>query len=332
MDTASSDLFHFGSPTPSLIHSTPTRPQFSLPPDNTQTSDVKLSTSQQSNSSKRWNSGSSDGSRKNVRTDGRSSASSASYQDRNARISNAKRPIANAHTDNNTKTKRPPAHYRHSTMSAKSFASTLIETPALHQTMASFPQTLEVSVEDEEAEAGSYSPDEDLLHDDPHLGVRHGGGKSQPGASSTTRKTVSEMKRRFENDLQDASDQNTQQTFEMTKIPSLQGNLYTPRLVLKADTFDTPPTTLHPQPEQVLMDVTSSAANKKQAPKEDLQGLGLGITCLKQEVGSTSWQADMKRLETSISEAESIGAKNVAGKCIGKQRCFPRSDCVPKKG
>ncbi|KAJ9108850.1 hypothetical protein QFC21_000170 [Naganishia friedmannii] len=307
LDTPTSDLFDFGSPTPSLISSMPSRPQFSLPLGITQSSDAKFSTSQESSSSRRWNSGSSNGSRKNVRTDGRSSGSSALYEDRNTRLSSAKTAVANTHANNDTKIKRPPAHYRHSTISAKSFASTLIETPALYQNMVAFPQTLEVSVEDEEGEAGPDRPRGYPSGDGAQFGDKQGGGTVQAVSASTIGKSVSEMKQKFETATREDSVRSNQQSLEVTMRPSLRKNFYKPKLSLKAVSLETTRMLANPPEPQVSKDITGARSNAKREFQGDLRGLGLGIPCLNQDSGTgASWQADMQRLEMSISEAESI--------------------------
>ncbi|KAJ9125201.1 hypothetical protein QFC22_000155 [Naganishia vaughanmartiniae] len=202
-------------------------------------------------------------------------------------------------------------------MSAKSFASTLIETPALHQNMMSFPQMLEVNIEDEEGEARPSGIDGYAPPDGGRFENKQRGGKSYAASSSATGNSVSEIQRRYENTTQEIGVRGNQQSLETMRGPSLKKSLHAPTLAAKADAFEISRTSANPPEQQISNDITSLGSNAKQELKEGLQGLGLGLPYLNHSSDTgESWQADMKRLEMSISDAVSIGTSDMLSKGV----------------
>lgn len=195
-------------------------------------------------------------------------------------------------------------------MSATSFTSTLLETPALHQSMFSFPQTLEVSVEDEEGEAGNNGLEGYVSDDRARFDERD--GKGQAVSTSTTGKSVFEMKKRFEDTTQEVSVRGNQQSQGTVKRPSIRETPITPKLARKAETLEIQRTSVTSPEQRVSTTLANSELNTKQEHVEELRGLGLDLPRLAHddEIGS-SWQADMPRLEVRHSEPARNVERNV---------------------
>ncbi|KAJ9104793.1 hypothetical protein QFC19_003934 [Naganishia cerealis] len=209
-------------------------------------------------------------------------------------------------------------------MSAKSFASTLIETPALHQDMPIFPHTsLEVNVEDEEGERGFDNTEN--YGSDGSVGIEAKKGRKSHTVAATNGKSVTELKKKYENATREVSDLSNEPRLYLGKMQSFRIPSHMTDVTLRADIPDESRPSLNTPPNaSALTSITSSESKSKKEHEETLQGLGLGLACLnKNSDADASWQADMERLEKIIDAAENTGDRSTPKRSgEGKQQAL----------